>query len=95
MRLYDETILEENGEETKSFNGIKFTPVIEHLGPNVHPYFNASSSLYLFVYYLGREDPKIVKPELVRTIELADHEYHHFAIDDIMHFRVCGNFLAV
>jgi hypothetical protein len=49
----------------------------------------------LFVYYLDRENPKIVKPKHIRTIELAKKIYHRFAITDVMHFRVCGNFLAV
>jgi len=47
------------------------------------------------VYYLDREDPKIVKPIHVRTIELADRKYHIDAHSEIMHFHVCGNFLAI
>ena len=70
------------------------------MGP-IPNFFNASSSLYLFVYYLDREDPKIVKPKFIRSIELADDEYHLYTPSDFerneetMHFRVCGNFLAV
>jgi len=94
-RLYDESEVDENDVETKSFNGQKFTPLNEHLEPNPDAFYGGATSLYLFVYYLDRKDPKIVKPILVRSIELADKEYHLYATKDTMHFRVCGNFLAV
>jgi len=89
MRLYDDSFVDENEEEAKTFNGIKLTPLNVHFG---------ACSLYLFLYHLDREDPKIVRPKLIRTIELADMGYHHFVSihhKGIMHFRVCGNILAV
>jgi len=97
MRLYDDSFVDENEEEAKSFNGIKLNPLNVHMGPEHHP-FGDSCSLYLFLYHLDREDPKIVKPKLIRTIELADMGYHHFVSryhKRITHFRVCGNILAV
>jgi len=97
MRLYDDSFVDENGEEAKSFNGIKLTPLNVHMWPEHHPFVD-SCSLYLFVYHLDRDDPKIVRPKLVRTIELADMEYHQFVSfhhKAITHFRVCGNILAV
>ena len=79
LRLYDEIVVDENGEETKSFNGQKFLPRNAHVHDR------------LFVYYLDREDdPKIVSPKLVRTLEL--YRWHKLPF---MRFRVCGNFLAV
>jgi len=91
MRLYDDSVFDENQRETKSLNGEKLSPLNVHIEANI---LGPAYSSYLFVYYLSRGDPNIVKPLLVRTIELADLEYHYF-LNDEMNFCVCGNFLAV
>ncbi|CBY36008.1 unnamed protein product [Oikopleura dioica] len=94
MRLYDEEIIDDNGETKKSLNG-------EEL-PELDTYRNDVYLHNLFVYYLDREDPRTVQPKLVRTIELEDEAYNY--LDDPYNqiklfvnqdFCVCGNILGV
>jgi len=100
MRLYDEEIYDDNEKTIKSLNGEELR--------ELERYRNDVYLHKLYVYYLDREDPKMVQPKLVRTIELEDQAYHY--VDDnqrwadptskkhpIMdeNFCICGNVLGI
>ncbi len=94
MRLFDEEIIDHNGETKKSLNG-------EEL-PELDTYRNDVYLHNLFVYYLDREDPRTVQPKLVRTIELEDEAYNYLDDPNDLkdpfvneNFCICGKILGV
>jgi len=94
MRLYDEKIIDDNGETKKSLYREELAQLNRQTAYGVRKEF-------LFIYYLDREDPKAVQPRLLSSLELADDGYLYDLEDPKdfpfinQRFRVSENILAV